>query len=181
MTNKTEQQLMQWVDEHSGVSSIDGVDYDLIDTDEVRKLFRGMQLVPEIREGIVPGDGNMTNARLHGCEFDGWQCFHCSEVFTTVGGAADHFGATPDAKPGCLIRVQLGNERGLEMEVRRLEDEVDSLRAALNKIARTPNKPFPDAGAHSWEAFGRAVFVAYCDMNREARAALSSTGAKGEL
>lgn len=68
----------------------------------------------------------------------GWTCFHCGETFTTVGGASGHFGAKPDAKPGCLIRVQYGNERGLEMELRKAEADRDewmqrALAAELNE------------------------------------------------
>lgn len=66
---------------------------------------------------------NMTNAQLHGCALEGWECFHCGELFTTVGGARDHFGTTPDAIPGCLLKVQLGDERGWLMELRKLQDE----------------------------------------------------------
>lgn len=71
---------------------------------------------------------NMTNAQLHGCAVDGWECFHCGELFTTVGAARDHFGATPDATPGCLLKIQFGDERGWLMELRRLETEVATLR-----------------------------------------------------
>ena len=42
----------------------------------------------------------------------GWTCFFCGETFKTVGGAQDHFGATPDKKPGCLLKVSVGAERG---------------------------------------------------------------------
>jgi hypothetical protein len=56
----------------------------------------------------------------------GWTCFHCGENFTTVGAAGDHFGATPDATPGCMLRVQLGDERGWQMAFRKLEAERDA-------------------------------------------------------
>ena len=49
----------------------------------------------------------------------GWVCFHCDEIFTTPGGAEDHFGATPGRKPACLIK--LGDERGLAMALRKAE------------------------------------------------------------
>lgn len=62
---------------------------------------------------------------------DGWVCFHCGERFTTPGGARDHFGAAPDAVPGCMIRVQLGEERGLLMALRKVEDERDELQVRL--------------------------------------------------
>lgn len=51
----------------------------------------------------------------------GWTCFHCGETFTTIGSAQDHFGASPDREPGCVIRVKYGDERGLEMELRKSE------------------------------------------------------------
>ena len=50
---------------------------------------------------------------------DGWVCFHCGERFTTVGGARVRFGRRPSSTAGCLTKV--GEERGLLMEVRRLE------------------------------------------------------------
>lgn len=53
----------------------------------------------------------------------GWTCFHCGETFMTVGAARTHFGATPDAEPGCMTRVSLGAERGLLMALRKAEDE----------------------------------------------------------
>ena len=56
----------------------------------------------------------------------GWRCFHCDEVFLTPGAAQDHFGSTPLSRPGCQIKA--GEERGLLMELRRLEDEVMRLR-----------------------------------------------------
>ncbi|MES2181013.1 MAG: hypothetical protein V4493_02815 [Pseudomonadota bacterium] len=67
---------------------------------------------------------SVTNAQLHGCAFKGWQCFHCGEIFETVGGAQDHFGANPQAKPGCMIKVELGAERGLLMALRKAEDDL---------------------------------------------------------
>lgn len=74
----------------------------------------------------------MNNAQMHGCEFEGWQCFHCGEVFTTFGGAQVHFGADPSKQPGCLIKVQLGDERGLLMKVRDLEHEIAGLRHMMD-------------------------------------------------
>ncbi len=54
----------------------------------------------------------------------GWTCFHCGETFTTIGHARDHFGAKPDAVPGCIERVQLGEERGLLMSLRKVETQL---------------------------------------------------------
>lgn len=59
---------------------------------------------------------------------NGWTCFHCGETFTTVGSATDHFGAEIGATPGCLLRVQLGDERGWLMQFRRLEADLIELR-----------------------------------------------------
>ena len=71
----------------------------------------------------------MTNAELNGCKVRGWECFHCRELFETVGGARDHFGATPTAKPACLIK--LGAERGLVIELRKAEKKIVELETAL--------------------------------------------------
>lgn len=73
----------------------------------------------------------MTNAQLHGCKVEGWECFHCGELFTTVGGARQHFGAKPTAMPGCLIKVQYGDERGLQMDLRKAEEKIVDLETAL--------------------------------------------------
>lgn len=61
-----------------------------------------------------------------------WRCFHCDEVFDTVGCAADHFGVDPTREPGCLIDRVATEEggkpergRGLLMRVRELESAVD--------------------------------------------------------
>lgn len=53
----------------------------------------------------------------------GWTCFHCGETFTTPGSAGQHFGSMPDAKPGCLVRVSVGEERGLLFSLREAEQE----------------------------------------------------------
>lgn len=70
----------------------------------------------------------------------GWTCFHCGETFTTPGGARDHFGESPNAMPGCAIKVALGDERGGLMALRRLEKDAgfpltrDCLDALLRMI-----------------------------------------------
>lgn len=58
-----------------------------------------------------------------------WTCFHCGETFTNVGSARDHFGGSPMSDPGCFIRVQLGEERGLQMALRKAEEELERYRA----------------------------------------------------
>ena len=54
---------------------------------------------------------------------DGWVCFHCGERFTTFGSAQDHFGPRPTDTAACLIKV--GEERGLVMELRRVQAQLD--------------------------------------------------------
>ena len=61
----------------------------------------------------------------------GWTCFHCGEKFTVYGAARDHIGGTPHGMPGCLLRVQLGNERGLQMELRKRERELASAQQTI--------------------------------------------------
>lgn len=63
----------------------------------------------------------------------GWTCFHCGETFTVVGLARDHFGTGPDAVPGCILKVQLGGERGL----------LNALRLAEKKIAQHLDEDTP--------------------------------------
>ena len=43
----------------------------------------------------------MTNAQVHGCKVEGWECFHCGELFTTFGAARDHFGERPSSFASC--------------------------------------------------------------------------------
>lgn len=62
----------------------------------------------------------------------GWTCFHCGETFTTFGAARDHFGATPGDTAGCLIRVSAGEERGLLIELRKLEREIAEMQRSLD-------------------------------------------------
>ena len=59
---------------------------------------------------------------------DGWVCFFCGERFKKAGPAADHFGAEPTDKPGCFLKVEVGNERGLLMELRKAQAEVRRLK-----------------------------------------------------
>src|ERR1051326_4256192 len=63
----------------------------------------------------------------------GWRCFHCVETFTTPGAARDHFGDYMNSTPGCILKVQLGNERGWLMELRRLQEENEHLRQQMNE------------------------------------------------
>lgn len=79
-----------------------------------------------LQSGVMP---DVNKAPEHG-----WTCFHCGETFRTVGGARDHFGAKPEATPGCFIRVQLGDERGLQMDLRKTEAKLDEAYEVLTQI-----------------------------------------------
>jgi hypothetical protein len=59
-------------------------------------------------------------------------------------------------------------------------DSSEPRRKALEKIIRTPTMPFLDAGAHSWEAFGRAAYAAWRDIQNTARAALNEMSGGGK-
>jgi hypothetical protein len=63
----------------------------------------------------------------------GWVCFHCGERFTTVGSAQDHFGGDPDSEPGCILKVKLGDERGMLMAIRQIEAGLMIIQACLNE------------------------------------------------
>ena len=52
----------------------------------------------------------------------GWVCFHCKEHLTTIGAARDHFGFDQSEDPAC--RIKIGEERGLVMELRRVQEEL---------------------------------------------------------
>ena len=54
----------------------------------------------------------------------GWTCFHCGETFKDEAMARDHFGARAEQKPGCVIKVERGGERGLLHALREAEDLV---------------------------------------------------------
>lgn len=100
------------------------------------------KLVEQVPAVAVPE--SVTNAQIHGSKYPEWQCFHCGELFNTVGGATQHFGADPTKKPGCMLKVEIGKERGLLWEYRELETKYDLLRAqvaeAINILAMCGNQ-----------------------------------------
>lgn len=70
-----------------------------------------------------------------------WRCFHCDEVFTTIGAAEEHFGTTEGAEPGCKIdqvAVEEGGKpergRGLLMALRKAEAEIRQLRRDCEEL-----------------------------------------------
>ncbi len=55
----------------------------------------------------------------------------------------------------------------------------DPLHEALVKITRLPVMPFPDPGAHSWQAFAEAVYAAWNRIQIVARAAVAKAQEPG--
>jgi hypothetical protein len=67
---------------------------------------------------------------------DGWTCFHCGETFKTWNGARDHFGATPDETPLCLI----AHRGSMFMLARRARNAEATARAAHAERNRAEEK-----------------------------------------
>ena len=102
---------------------------------------------------------------------DGWVCFHCGERFTTPGSAEDHFGARPTDQAACLIKV--GEERGLVMELRKVQADVRSLIKALEQLQLTP-------GCFCQMAIGNPMVSSHstrCEVGRAVLAKVNSEGA----
>jgi len=64
----------------------------------------------------------VSNSNSYPIPKHGWTCFFCGETFTTPGSAQDHFGSEPYAEVACKIKA--GEERGLIMELRKVEAEL---------------------------------------------------------
>ena len=69
----------------------------------------------------------------------GWTCFHCGETFTTEGSASDHFGERPGDVAAC--RIKSGEERGLVMQIRRLQSKIRGLEAEVTYLQENPTIP----------------------------------------
>lgn len=99
---------------------------------------------------VFEGDMNIAHCDLHR---DGrpirirvvsgttWKCFHCGEVFTTIGSARDHFGATPESTTGCLIdhvALEEGGKpergRGLQMALRKVEAQLTQAQETIERL-----------------------------------------------
>jgi hypothetical protein len=122
------------------------------------------------------GADDTYNAPAHG-----WTCFHCGETFTTVGGARTHFGAQPDAVPGCMARVSLGAERGLLTALRKAEGECIKAWAAVHEETTDAHKAmYAMQGRHA-DALTQAEEAGYerglRDARREIDAALAAAEA----
>lgn len=60
----------------------------------------------------------------------GWTCYHCGQTFHVPAQAALHFGS-PNAKPGCMMRIKRGEESSLLYALRVAELERDELAIRL--------------------------------------------------
>lgn len=124
--------------------------------------LREIEQVPEVTVAE-----SVTNAQIHGSKYPEWQCFHCGELFNTVGGATQHFGADPTRKPGCMLKVEIGKERGLLWEYRELETKYDLLRAQVAECEELRK----DAERYRWltsdNEWTEAVEYAICEDGRK--------------
>ena len=69
----------------------------------------------------------MTTPESYPIPPQGWVCFYCGDVFTTIGAASDHFGGDPGATAAC--KIKFGEELGLVMELRKAEEEAREWRS----------------------------------------------------
>lgn len=95
------------------------------ETELARQLRREFQSRTTWKSGNGSRSPEVWNAIAEKATENRWRCFRCGETFTTPGSAEDHFGSHPGAKPGCLLEVELGDERGWEMYFRKLEAEIE--------------------------------------------------------
>lgn len=65
----------------------------------------------------------------------GITCFHCGETFHSVKSAREHFGATPDEDPGCVLKLSQG-DKGMLGLVRQQFAELDMYRREDQPIMR---------------------------------------------
>lgn len=84
-----------------------------------------------------------------------------------------------------LLRQRLIEERDKNLTANRVighweyvagqyKAELAEARKALAEIRRIPHVPFPDAGAHSQQAFSNAVYAAWCRIQQIASFALAA-------
>ena len=60
-----------------------------------------------------------------------WRCFHCDDVFTDERLARDHFGASEDRQPACIIKA--GAEGSLVSALREVERQLEEAWAAIHE------------------------------------------------
>lgn len=91
---------------------------------------------------------------------EGWKCFHCGEKFFTPANAAVHFGAVPTAEPGCLLKVQRGEERSLLYALRSAEQERDEALVRLKARQLGLDKELEDETVERFRATRGILFPA---------------------
>lgn len=130
-----------------------------------------------------------------------WRCFHCDDVFTTVGAASDHFGPHPAATPGCVIDKILpeggtNTQRGLgllmalrkaEAELMRYGSEDTDLHRAMHRqdcehrqaLIREEEKGYARGLADAASIAAEMDCAHRCRVGGEVAAAIRNGGVKG--
>lgn len=81
----------------------------------------------------------------------GWICFHCGEVCRTIAEAAIHFGEAANLKPGCLLKLDAG-EQGLLRTIREIELQRDELEVRLAAVRLGLDKDGEDESVDRFRA-----------------------------
>jgi hypothetical protein len=110
--------------------------------------------------------------------FDAWylagrEYGHAPQELVSEGYTYSHPASPSDATDLAAARAEIERQKvsGIEIDLSAAKRELEALRAAVSAIRRTPAMPFPDPGAHSWEAFARRVHKAWNDIQKIANAA----------
>jgi len=86
----------------------------------------------------------------------GWTCFHCGETFRSPGSAENHFGKTPASIPGCLIKIQTGDERALLMALRDAENRAADYRHRM-ELAEVESEMLHGSNENLLRAAGNGI------------------------
>ncbi len=97
-----------------------------------------------------------------------WRCFHCDALFTSEGGAREHFGPHEGRTPACQIKAAEG---GLVRALRQAEEEAERATWALHDESADGLKAWRAAQARNAQAVASAEEVGYqrgmADMRQE--------------
>ena len=89
---------------------------------------------------------------------DGWVCFHCGERSRRLAALRSISVAGPADTPGCMIKLA-GEERGLLLEVRRLEAALRELIDNARRVCRPTSGVSSGVGAGVGLGVGAAATV----------------------
>lgn len=115
----------------------------------------------------------------------GWDCFHCGEHFpNTFGGQRDarnHFGATPDAEPACLL---VRKDKTMLMLVRELQARETELLGSLHEETGDAVKALRRRESQYAEEVRQAEETGYArglrDLQKQVREALACSAVPGK-